>query len=503
MDTLQTILIVDDESNIRNGIKYIMNWKEEGYLLIDEAENGIDALEKIKKNPPNIVITDLRMPKMGGIELTQILKKDYPEISFFILSSYDDFQSVSQSFKNGAVDYILKPKLTKDILLENLKKVNSEMIVKNKAISQKLVLQESFNRFLSGFYKENISQFSDYLQTDHLILIYYNLGYTEKGKELENYLSTLEKAPFVHKSIQFLVNNIDAGLLISFSDKYDINRELKDYFYIKKNDISGLHFMISKEYENIYEILDIFNYFSTQSRDQLFFYKNKKIIIPDDLVEFESIKAFKISDFLKELLDKNFLLSLSRIENYFNNLIISTASPHDMKQQASSIFYTLISRIEEEYPNDGVLYEIKVNFIQTINKLNYLEDFSEFILNSISQIRVIVSKHLDKNDSTLTQIKQHILKNYQTNLSLADLADKFHFNYNYLSVYLSANLDMSFPDYIKKIRMSEAKNLLVNSDLSLSEISFSVGYSDLSYFSKTFKKEFKITPSNYRRNPEL
>lgn len=499
MDTLQSVLIVDDEANIRNGIKYIMNWKEEGYLLIDEAENGIDALEKIKIHQPDIVITDLRMPRMDGIELTQIIKEQYPEISFFILSSYDDFQSVSQSFKNGAIDYILKPTLTKDILLENLKKISLDKKNKNKPISQKLLLQESLNRFLSGFDKNNLSQFDNYLETNQLLLIYCNLEYAENKNQLDDYLETLENAPFIHKSIKYLANNVDMGLLISFSSQPDIKQDIIKHFYKTKKDTNNFHLFISEELDNMNTVYSVFNSFSTKSREQLFFFKSNKLIFKENLLNFEPIEAFEISDFLKELLDKNFILSLSRIESYFNNLILSTVSPRDMKQQASSIFYTLISRIEEEYPNEEDLYKIKINFIQRINQLNYLEDFSEFLLSNISQIRVIVSKHLDESDTTLSLIKQYILENYQKNLSLADLADKFHFNYNYLSGFLSANLDMSFPDYLKKIRMDEAKKLLINSDLPLSEISTSVGYSDLSYFSKIFKKEFNVTPSKYRR----
>ncbi len=100
-------------------------------------------------------------------------------------------------------------------------------------------------------------------------------------------------------------------------------------------------------------------------------------------------------------------------------------------------------------------------------------------------------------------IIQFIDKNYRNNISLTTLADTFHFNYNYLSKLFSQHFNTSFTDYLNSVRLSEAKRLLLNSQLTLSDISSACGYADLSYFSKLFKKYYGSSPSKYRRENQL
>ena len=115
-------LIVDDEMLIRQGIKHYINWEEEGFQIIGEASNGQEALELIELMNPHIILTDIVMPIMGGEELTRIVKTKYPHIEIIILSSFGEFEYVRSTFQSGVVDYILKPKLNSQELLNVLKK---------------------------------------------------------------------------------------------------------------------------------------------------------------------------------------------------------------------------------------------------------------------------------------------------------------------------------------------------------------------------------------------
>ena len=111
MKELYSVLIVDDESILRNGLKHICDWEEEGFQLIGEAANGKEALEIIKDKEPNIVITDLIMPEIDGVELTKIIKKDYPNTKVLVLSNVSEFEYVKDTFKYGIHDYLLKTHL--------------------------------------------------------------------------------------------------------------------------------------------------------------------------------------------------------------------------------------------------------------------------------------------------------------------------------------------------------------------------------------------------------
>ncbi|WP_342671727.1 response regulator [Paenibacillus oryzae] len=115
------VLIVDDEVLIRQGIKHFMNWEQEGFQIVGEASNGVEALRMIQELSPHIVITDIVMPLMDGEELTKEIKLKHPEIEVIVLSSFGEYQYVRSTFQNGVADYILKPKLDIQHLLAVLK----------------------------------------------------------------------------------------------------------------------------------------------------------------------------------------------------------------------------------------------------------------------------------------------------------------------------------------------------------------------------------------------
>ncbi len=117
------ILIVDDEIFVRMGLKMSIDWASRGFELLGEASNGQEALEKISETPPDIVITDIKMPVMDGIGLIKEISSSYPAIKCLVLSNYDEFELVKEAMKLGAVDYFLKVTIESDKLLEALEQV--------------------------------------------------------------------------------------------------------------------------------------------------------------------------------------------------------------------------------------------------------------------------------------------------------------------------------------------------------------------------------------------
>jgi len=147
LKTLYKILIVDDESILRNGLKHMCNWEKEGFEIVGESSNGNEALEIIEKERPNIVITDIVMPEMNGIELTKKIKDNYPEIKVLILSSFSEFNYIRETFKHGVYDYLLKTNVNTETVLPILKsmakeigdiKVNSASFLKEGNINKEL-----------------------------------------------------------------------------------------------------------------------------------------------------------------------------------------------------------------------------------------------------------------------------------------------------------------------------------------------------------------------------
>lgn len=127
MSTYCRILIVEDEYLTRQGIKGMIHWEQEGFQIVGEASNGEEALARIEELKPQIVLTDVVMPVMDGIALTQAIQERYPEIRVIVLSGYSDFEYVKSIFQHGAVDYILKPTLNQQELLATLCKAAGQI----------------------------------------------------------------------------------------------------------------------------------------------------------------------------------------------------------------------------------------------------------------------------------------------------------------------------------------------------------------------------------------
>lgn len=151
------VVIIDDEFIMRQGMKHMLDWEKEGFQIVGEASNGQEGLEVIEKTKPNIVLTDIVMPVLDGIEFSEILNKRFPEMQLVILSSYIKFEYVKATFLNGVVDYILKPTLNPEILLSTLKKVAGKipgMELERKEIDS---VQSQMERFLCG-YQEKLDE---------------------------------------------------------------------------------------------------------------------------------------------------------------------------------------------------------------------------------------------------------------------------------------------------------------------------------------------------------
>ena len=145
MESYCKILIVEDEFLLRQGIKNLVHWEQEGFQVVGETNNGKEALQLIESLHPHLVITDIVMPIMDGIELTGIIQERYPEIKVIVLSSYSDFEYIKSAMKNGAEDYLLKPTMNPDSLLKAVQsaaaKLNIAAFQKQQTIPEQMVAE--------------------------------------------------------------------------------------------------------------------------------------------------------------------------------------------------------------------------------------------------------------------------------------------------------------------------------------------------------------------------
>ena len=255
------ILIVDDEFIMRQGIKHMIDWEQEGFQIIGEASSCQEALEIIETNIPHIIISDIVMPQVDGIEFTKIVQEKYPQIQIVILSSYSDFEYVRSSFQNGAVDYVLKPSLKPLDFLDTLKKIAKKISSVDLPSKSAVNIDNLLNRLILGYD----------IDFEHLNKLFINpcfciFGinakkvyptYEERQKLLSSLISEIDLQDFKEEVTQ--VTNIENDmvvLIINFKSENYANVENK---LIKiSNEVaskfSEAFFVLSKEFYNIEDI---------------------------------------------------------------------------------------------------------------------------------------------------------------------------------------------------------------------------------------------------------
>ena len=185
------VLIIDDEYIMRQGLKYMINWEQEGFEIVGEASNGKDALELFDELKPHIVISDIVMPLLDGVDFTEAMHKLYPHIQIIILSGYDNFEYVKYTFMNGVVDYVLKPTLNPEELKKILKKAAERIpgykLQKNAgAVSYERMME----RYLLGHDSSlDTVSFSKYFSRDYFrIYAMYIKREDERGQDMSDVL---------------------------------------------------------------------------------------------------------------------------------------------------------------------------------------------------------------------------------------------------------------------------------------------------------------------------
>lgn len=513
MSQLCKILVVDDEFLLRQGIKHLIDWQKEGFEIVGEASNGKEALELIKKLEPHIVISDIVMPVMDGVDFSKILKAKYPEIQIIILSSYSNFNYVKDAFKFGVNDYILKPTLNPDDLLNLLKNAAKNIpnfVLKTsetKTFDINFFLCQQINNFDS---KLKIKGAEKYFPYNSYCLIGCNI------KKLVHNNST---------NISLMKSILSEAVKKNFSNLiyYEIDSS-EDYFLIllnfeKENYVHAFHnirkmvsyvseelpevfFVQSKTFTSINNLHEIYDKSLVSLFGYRFYFKDKNLISYEDFPKKHIEEKFDFKYYSNQL----YLLNIDTALNYLKNfisLVIKNCimNEFDLKTLLENAIYNILNILDELDFDINELNNSKREIFQKIDEAEFSDDLLSIMNDIISKINDTINKSQNPlNNQMINKIIEYISEHYNEQLSLKQLADIFHFNYYYLSSYFSSYNNEGFSEYLNKIRVEKAAELLCNEKIPVSEISYMVGYSDHSYFCKVFKKFRKVTPSEFRKN---
>ncbi|MTW88044.1 response regulator [Virgibacillus dakarensis] len=505
-------IIVDDELLIRQGIKHYIDWEAEGFQIAGEASNGQEALELIEVTNPHIILTDIVMPIMDGEELTSIVKSKYPHIEIIILSSFDEFDYVRSAFQSGVIDYILKPNLNADDLLQVLKKAANRIpsfSFSGQVFDTNLSLEHVIDKLISGYeddYDESVP--AKIFPHDNYYLLGLDLGNHPLKRE-NDFLQTMKER------FSMLINaQIGHAAYHPFNVEQDIilfiiNTEVKQRADIMKmanimveSDL-GVSIVLTKEFSNFSEVGYQYKENIVKLLQYRFYFPDQSVLLADDLPnEAANYESFNLDKFTDDFTHERFETAIKDLKDHAKILnSCYTMEIVEFKYFFENIIFTITILLGNMKYDVKVLEAKKYSYFQSIDEAICAAEVMEQLNLFIKDVRNSIALRSNAliGNSNMKKLLEYIQEHYAEALTLTSVANHFHFSPSYLSSYFRAHNKEGFIEYLNRIRIEEATKLLEQNTLTISEISAMVGYSDHSYFCKVFKKIIGVSPSKYRK----
>ncbi|MDQ8737298.1 response regulator transcription factor [Paenibacillus sp. LHD-38] len=511
------VLIVDDELLVRQGIKHLLNWEHEGFQIVGEASNGKEALELIERLEPHIVITDIVMPVMGGEELTRAIKTRFPQIEVIILSSFGEFDYVRSTFQSGVADYILKPKLEAfqllDIVKRTAQKIPSLKLVESEDEGG-LSIHAMLDKLLSGYEVDaNDAIIAEAFPNNKYQLLGADLKQIQtKGIDgngnpqwLDRMKAELEaelpQAVYFHlpteSNMVVMLINLDSSEMAALTNTA---RKLAAWTIAQ---FPGIGWTVGESFSDLRQLALYYkDRFLKMNAYRFFLPESQHLIVYNELSKStDEIQSFNMNHFTELMNRRQFVDAFGKLLEHVNGLARNYKTDvFEFKSFVSNVIFNitiLLGRLESDIKK---LEESKYKYFKLIGESTHASETITLLNAFINEANDVIKKRgAAGSNSNMTQLLHFIREHYAEPLSLTELAKHFHFNPSYLSSYFTSHNKEGFSEYLNRIRVEKAAELLQDDSSSIAEISGMVGYSDHSYFTKVFKKLTGLSPSHYRK----
>lgn len=533
------VFLVEDEMVIRRGIKNSIDWEKEGYIFCGEASDGELAYPMIIKEKPDILITDIRMPFMDGLELCKLVKKELPNIKILILSGYDEFDYAKEAIRLGVTEYLLKP-ISSGKLLEALNGV-SESIRREKEdkdLVRKYMeeMRENTEHEKQKFFEQMIAgnlSMADALETGkkyemnlsagmyNLLLFRFTLGEENRksGELLGEAEYAIEKLTERLEYVFEFQRGVEGWAFLLMADNEEqmserVKELSKDLEEIMKNYSTIAYFGgIGQPVARLRELEESFREAERALAARFTMELNQIISVEDirmaqnvDTLDDIEITSFGEIEKTRTMLEK-FLNNGAEDEiDEFVDVYINELSEENLKSvlmrqyiimDAYIVMMSFCEKIEGIEGEMQAQSEELKNSMKTSQTLEEIKNYIRMLLKKIIGVRDTIS---GRRYSDIIEIaKDQIRKTYMSDeISLNTIAAEVGMSPSYFSSIFSKEMGKTFVEYLTEIRMDRAKELLMCSSMKTSEIGYEVGYKDPHYFSYIFKKTQNCTPKEFR-----
>lgn len=524
-----TLLIVDDEVEIRSGLRTVIPWESYSISVIGTASNGKEALEMICNYHPDIVISDIKMPEMSGLQLIKEVNDKGISCSFIILSGFDDFNYAKSAIKYGVKDYLLKPVVIQE-LLDIISRLTNDIISQRKMVKNQQATLETLKSVKISMRKTQlirelihseineveltkiINNYSLPIQNKESCVVLFKVlppkdSYEEEDSEIWiklNYLKEkLEKRLYGYKAIISEHNDQKLLVILNLPFKDLAGESLSSFFedYIRDMTEETSLRLFASIGENVNSLMDISHSYQTAGQALAWYiYDDIGPIINHSILQHPAPPVINFDNkILDAMLQNNVEKANEQLDIYLNKLrYIPAPPPNYIYSMCSYLIINLRNSLNQymDTPPRG----FSGDAYTTLQKLESFQAIHNWMKNTIHIFMTELQiRRIQQADPIIEKTIDYIQRNIFKKIRAEDICDYVGLSKSYFSTYFKNKTQLNFRDYILDLKITYAQEQLKSLENSPKELSIMLGYEDYRSFSRAFKTRTGFAPSDYQK----
>lgn len=528
------VLIVDDEFRIGMLIRKLIKWEEIGLECVNVVDNGEAAYNIILSEKPDIVITDIKMPKVNGLDLIRMIKEKDEPVKFIVISGYKEFEYAHKALQYGVSDYLLKP-IKEEELNKVLKRIQEELIKSHLKQDKEGKIERAITtsvQIIKSNLLNNIIEQTDDLSVDEMqeeynlefdaaayrgITIKLDYSDYEKSDRRQDRITVEKLLTIIEKNFEGTVkeqlicekDNLNIYCLINYdlTDSKQVNNvinriliEIQEYLLgleqykvtigigLEKTGVGEIRFSIQEAYQAVQNRIKA-------GTGRLIYAERLQFITQTEMQKY----LIKYKDQLRMSIEA---LSKELFENVINQIYgefqfeenTDFALCYDVANEIIDLYFETISVKNEK---EDKLKQFLKNACCHCNTIGNLKGLLKKYLSEDMEARLKILE--TESVKPIRQAKQYIEEHYNEKIVLEDIAHIVDLNPVYFSVLFKKETGFNFTTYLVNIRMEMAKQMIRTSNKTIAAIADEVGYKDTRYFSQIFTKTVGVKPALYRK----
>lgn len=524
------IMLADDEGIVLDSLKFILTKEFGTECEIQTAKTGRSVIELAEHFRPDIAIMDIQMPGINGIEAMKEIKLTNANTVFIVMSAYDKFDYAKEAINLGVLEYLNKP-VDKSKIVDVVKKAMHSIDVEREKRSRDLMVREKMENVIPiiengfvydilfrEFFDEDVQNYKELLEIEEdngymMVLVF---GDEQDGTHMTNAVGSsvhlqshaMEVREIVKSTFGGVVGSIMGNKIAVFiptnherfeySERIELIERARAMARKLRQRLNVAFRVGFGSIQNMRRMMESYN----EALDSLVT-STGSVAHVDDLpvgCDYEENYPIETERSLFERVESGDLNGSIASANQFYDWMLDNYREYMLDIKLKALEFVLWAE-HLAYENSGQRYQFRSrqDYLTAINECSDYDQLRTWFLDKISQaVRGVMTKKEQQSSSVIDKAKEYIQTNYYREISLDDVSREVDISPYYFSKIFKEETGENFIEYLTNLRIAKAKELLLESDRSMKEICLMVGYSDPNYFSRTFKKNVGVTPTEFK-----